>query len=231
VFANDEVSDLADYDEPIWLRPERAATGRPAVRSRPEITAAALAVADRGGLETVSMRNVAAELGTGGASLYRYVSGRDDLLDLMVDATAADIELPPLTGESVADLVAVGEGMYAVMLRHRWLPELVLTRPSLGPNAVKVLDHVLAALADHPGDGRAKLEVFALLNAVVATFALNERAGVDRPRQAVAYLGHVAASGEHPRITALLDDLAASAATADDRRPAALTRILTGLLD
>ncbi|RRR98544.1 TetR/AcrR family transcriptional regulator [Glycomyces terrestris] len=222
---------MADYDEPIWLRPERAATGRPAVRSRPEITAAALAVADRGGLDAVSMRNVAAELGTGGASLYRYVGGRDDLLDLMVDAAAADVRLGDATGDPVADLVAVGEALHAVMARHRWLPELVLTRPSMGPNAVRVLDHVLEVLADHPADGRAKLEVFALLNAVVATFALNEHAGAARPGQAAAYLGHVAATGERPRITALLGDLAAADGTAaPDRRADALGRIVSGLL-
>ncbi|GAA1689739.1 hypothetical protein GCM10009830_41630 [Glycomyces endophyticus] len=218
---------MADYDEPIWLRPERAATGRPAVRSRPEITAAALAVADRGGLDMVSMRNVAAELGTGGASLYRYVSGRGDLLDLMVDAAAGGVELRPPTGDPVADLVAVGEGLYAVMRRHRWLPELVLTRPTLGPNAVEVLDHVLALLADHPGDAGSRLEVFALLNAVVATFALNDHAAPDRPARAAAYLAHVAATGDHPRITALLDGPAP--APAPDHR-AALAKILTGLL-
>ncbi|MQM24134.1 TetR family transcriptional regulator [Glycomyces sp. NEAU-7082] len=222
---------MADYDEPIWLRPERAATGRPAVRSRPEITAAALAVADGKGLEMVSMRNVAAELGTGAASLYRYVSSRDDLLDLMVDATAGDIRLEPPTGDPVGDLVAVGEGMYAVMARHRWLPELVLTRPSLGPNGVRVLDHVLEVLEDHSGDGAAKLEIFALLNAVVATFALNERAAADRPRQAVAYLGHVAATGDHPRIAAVLSDLAAAKVSVEERRKAALTKLLSGLLN
>ncbi|GAA2309558.1 hypothetical protein GCM10009853_078800 [Glycomyces scopariae] len=173
------------------------------------------------------MRNVAAELGTGGASLYRYVSGRDDLLDLMVDATAADIALPPPTGDPVADLVAVAEGLYAVMARHPWLPELVLTRPSLGPNGVEVLDHVLAVLADHPGDGRSKLEVFALLNAVTATFALNERAAGTRPAHAAAYLAHVAAEGDRPRIAALLGDLTTSD---DDHRPRALAKLLSGLL-
>ncbi|PRY56729.1 TetR/AcrR family transcriptional regulator [Glycomyces artemisiae] len=221
---------MADYDEPIWLRPERAATGRPAVRSRPEITAAALAVADRGGLDAVSMRNVAEELGTGAASLYRYVSGRDDLLDLMVDATAAGIELPEPTGNLVDDLVAVGEGLHGVMARHEWLPELVLTRPSLGPNAVAVLDHVLGLLADRPGDGRAKLEVYALLNAVVATFAMNERAAGNRARHAAAYLGHVAASGERPRITELLGDLAEPPGSAEERRTAALAKLLSGLV-
>ena len=68
----------------VWLRPEHAATGRPAKRSREEITVAAIAIADQGGLDAVSMRQVAAGLGTGAASLYRYVHG---------------VELPPQAGE------------------------------------------------------------------------------------------------------------------------------------
>jgi Bacterial regulatory proteins, tetR family len=54
----------------IWLRPERSAVGRPAQWSRAEITQAALRIADAEGLDAVSMRRVAAELGTGAASLY-----------------------------------------------------------------------------------------------------------------------------------------------------------------
>ncbi|MFC3493852.1 TetR/AcrR family transcriptional regulator [Glycomyces rhizosphaerae] len=214
----------------IWLRPERAATGRPASRDRAEITAAAINVADRGGLDAVSMRSIAIELGTGAASLYRYVSSRDDLLDLMIDATAAECRLEPPTGDPVPDLVAVAEALHTIMMRHPWLPELAVTRPVLGPGAVAVLDHVLDVLADHPGDGPAKLEIFALLNALTATFARNELAAANRPERAVAYLGHVAATGERPRISALYDDLSAAYGDPRDRRVAAMTALLSGLL-
>lgn len=214
----------------IWLRPERAATGRPAERDRAEITAAAIAVADRGGLDAVSMRHIAVELGTGAASLYRYVSGRDDLLDLMIDATAAECRLEPPSGDPVADLVAVAEALHAIMMRHPWLPELAVTRPVLGPGAVAVLDHVLDILADHPGDGSAKLEIFALLNALAATFAHNELAAANRPERAIAYLSHVAATGERPRITALCDDLSTENDDPRERRVAALTALLSGLI-
>lgn len=221
---------MTDHTEPIWLRPEYATTGRPAERSRAEITAAAVVVADRGGLDAVSMRNVAVELGTGAASLYRYVTGREDLLDLMIDATAAEYRLEPPTGDTLSDLVVVAEQMHAIMLRHPWLPGLVVTRPALGPGAVAVLDHVLDILANHPGDGRAKLEIFALLNAVVATFALNELAAANRTERTVAYLSHVAATGQRPRITALLDSLVTANDNPDERRVTALTAILSGLL-
>src|SRR4029079_12687901 len=83
----------------IWMRPENAATGRPAGHSRDEITAAAVAIADREGLDAVSMRRVAARLGTGAASLYRYLESREDLLDLMVDATGAEYVFTAPTGD------------------------------------------------------------------------------------------------------------------------------------
>src|ERR1700693_861499 len=118
----------------IWLRPERSAAGRPAQWSRAEITRAALRIADAEGLEAVTMRRVAAELGTGAASLYRYVQTREDLLDLMTDAAGAEYELTPPTGDCLAALPAFGEQARFIFRRHRWLAGLTMTRPVIGPN-------------------------------------------------------------------------------------------------
>src|SRR5580700_127276 len=126
VFANYDITmESTAGQEPIWLRPERAASGRPARRSRSEIAAAAVVIADREGLDAVSMRRVAAELGTGAASLYRYVDTREDLLDLMSDAVGAEYDLAGTTGDWLADLVAVGAQTRAIMLRHPWLAGLL----------------------------------------------------------------------------------------------------------
>ena len=152
----------------IWMRPEHAATGRPAKRSREEITAAAIAIADQEGLDAVSMRRVAAGLGTGAASLYRYVETREDLLDLMIDATGAEYVFPGPAGDWLADLLAIGDQARAIMRRHPWLPSLLITRSVLGPNGLVLLEHVLAALAPHPAGTAAKLEAFAMLNTVTA---------------------------------------------------------------
>src|SRR5580658_4772749 len=140
----------AEGGDPIWMRPERAATGRPPRHSRDEITAAAIAIADREGLDAVSMRRVAAELGTGAASLYRYLDTRDDLLDLMIDATGAEYVLAAPDGDWLAGLLEVGEQARAIIRRHPWLASLVITRPELGPNGLALLEHVLAVLEQHP---------------------------------------------------------------------------------
>jgi AcrR family transcriptional regulator len=218
----------------VWLRAERAEVGRPAKRSRAEITTAALGIADRDGLDAVSMRRVAADLGTGAASLYRYIETREELLDLMTDAVGGEHPLPAPTGDWLADMVAIGEHSRALMRAHPWLPGLVITHPVVGPNGVAMLEHVLTALAPHPADVATKLEAFAMLNGITALFVLYEVAGgTDLQQRNVAFLQHAATSGEHPRLAQLLGQ--EPARPPDDYQPqdryaAIVTRILTGLL-
>ena len=218
----------------IWMRRERAGVGRPAQRSRSEITAAAVDIADREGLDAVSMRRVAAELGTGAASLYRYVETRDELLDLMTDAAGAEYSMSEPSGDWLADLVAVGEQARAVLRRHPWLAGLVITRPVIGPNGIAVLEHVLAVLAAHPADIATKMEAFAMLNGMTAAFVLHEQAGGPAlAERNVSYLRHVVASGEHPRLARLLASAqpeAAEPAGSADRFSDILSRVLAGVL-
>jgi AcrR family transcriptional regulator len=188
-------------------------------------------IADREGLDAVSMRRVAAELGTGAASLYRYVATREDLLDLMADAAGGEYTLPEPSGDWLADLVAVGEQSRAILRRHPWLAGLVITRPVLGPNGIALLEHVLTVLAPHPADVAAKLEAFAMLNGITALFVQREIAGGSAlAGRNAAYLQHAATSGEHPRLARLLSQAPAPAGPADGYRRI-VTRILAGLLD
>ena len=216
---------------PIWLRPERARAGRPARRSRSEIAAAAIAVADAEGLESVSMRRVAARLGTGAASLYRYVDTREDLLDLMTDAVGAEYDLAAPAGDWLSGLVAVGVQARAIMLSHPWLPGLLLIRAPLGPHGLALLDHVLTALADHPAGPTAKLEAFGLLTAMTAVFVQAEIAGDAGVRQSnAAFLRYAVASGDYPQLSRSLAPADPVPADPGARFPQLLGRVLTGLL-
>lgn len=210
--------------ELIWMRPEKSGVGRPAGRSRAEITEAAVRVADRDGLAGVSMRHVAAELGTGAGSLYRYVETRDDLLDLMADHVYAEYDLPSPSGDWLSDLVKMGLQAREIYRRHPWLAELVLTRPVVGPNGVDVTEHFLAVLADHPAPDGDKLVALAMLNAIVAAAARSEASPVDALRSA-RYVAHIAAQGKHPHLAAL-----SGTPEIGDPLPEALKRILSGLL-
>jgi AcrR family transcriptional regulator len=213
---------------PVWLRERRTGVGRPAERTRAEVTAAAIALADREGLAAVSMRRVAAELGTGPASLYRYVDSRDDLLDLMTDEAAAGYQLPAPDGPWLPGLLEVCRQGRELMLRHRWLPELVLTRSPLGPHGADLLEHVLAVLDGHPADASRKLEAFAVMTTLTAAHALNElNAGSGAEQRQAAYMAHVIAAGRHTHLAAVLTG--GSLLTPSPFEDA-LSRVLVGLL-
>ncbi len=216
----------------IWLRPERSAVGRPAQWSRAQITGIALRVADAEGLDAVSMRRLAAELGTGAASLYRYVENREDLLDLMTDATGAEHESVPPTGDWLADLIAFGEQARVIFRRHRWLAGLTMTRPVIGPNGITLIEHFLALLQEHPASVRAKMEAFGMLNGITAAFVLQEQADPGLQERNLAYLGDALTSGRHPRLAEFLTPQAQLPLPEDlaDQYPDLIARVLTGLL-
>ncbi|NDU77347.1 TetR family transcriptional regulator [Actinomadura sp. DSM 109109] len=131
----------------IWSVPERQGRGPRPAYSRAQITEAAVRIADAEGLEAASMRRIAADLGTGAMSLYRYVPSRDDLLDLMADHVLLEMDVPERpSGDWRADLALVAEGTRAVWLRHAWLAGLHRPRASIGPNRLRLLEFAAGAL-------------------------------------------------------------------------------------
>ena len=131
----------------IWARPERAAKGPAPSRSRAQIAAAAVQLADDEGLEAVSMRKVAAALGIGAASLYRYIESKDELYELMVDLVEGeDGPPPPLSGDWRADLTAFAHKTRASIHRHPWMASLAAGRPTFGPNSLAWAEYGLAAI-------------------------------------------------------------------------------------
>src|SRR5262245_25957268 len=114
----------------IWARPDRAGRGPRPAHSRAAIAAAAVRIADAEGLDAVSMRRLAAELGAGATSLYRYVARKDDLLDLMVDAVVGEGPPPAApSGDWRADLREIAYSTRALILRHPWAAMLLAGRP------------------------------------------------------------------------------------------------------
>jgi AcrR family transcriptional regulator len=116
--------------------------------SHRQVVDAGIAIADREGLEQVSMRKVAAGLGVGAMSLYTYVPGRTELVELMIDAAYAEHGLPdPTTGwrNRVEFLV---RQTWALYRRHPWVLDYNQARLPLGPHVLDVEECLYAALAD-----------------------------------------------------------------------------------
>jgi AcrR family transcriptional regulator len=158
----------------LWRDHEPAPRGRGAAAglSVGRVIGAAVAVADAEGIGALSIRRVAADLGVGAMSLYTYVPGKGELLDLMVDAVLG--ELPGLVGDLDPDdwrarLEAVARGNWALFERHPWLLQVgASSRPPLGPNVMAKYELELRAV-DGTGLGEVDMDaVVTLVNGFVA---------------------------------------------------------------
>jgi AcrR family transcriptional regulator len=163
--------------EPIWLRPQP--TGRRAPRSREDIAAAAVAVADADGLEAVSMRRVASELGLGTMSLYHYVHSKDELLDLMGDRIMGGqlVDDADLQRGWREGLTAIARATRANFERHPWISGAMRPRPSTipGPNALRHVDQSLAAVADLGVDISTQMEIIGVVDDYVIGFVVRSQ--------------------------------------------------------
>ncbi|MFB9200455.1 TetR/AcrR family transcriptional regulator C-terminal domain-containing protein [Nonomuraea spiralis] len=203
----------------VWSR-EPYAPKRHAL-SVEAIVRAALAVADAEGLDAVSMRRVAGEVKSGTTSLYRYLANRDELLDLMVDAVWGEGAPGPLTGDWRADLAQVARDQRASVLRHPWLAALMSSRPALGPNSLRRVEHALSAARSLTADiTRATAVIGVIGDYVLGAVAKELAEGEARRRTGLSeeewrdsispYIREVMASGAYPqfnRRVAEADDL------------------------
>ncbi|WP_331749279.1 MULTISPECIES: TetR/AcrR family transcriptional regulator [unclassified Streptomyces] len=138
--------------ELLWDTGRRPSRGPKPGLTLERIVAAAVDVADRDGLGAVSMRRIAMELGTGTMSLYRYVPGKGELLDLMLDRVQRVSGDPADSGDGDLDggwrsaLQALGHATRALYRRHPWLLEVNQSRPILGPNALDGMEKALTLI-------------------------------------------------------------------------------------
>jgi AcrR family transcriptional regulator len=112
-----------------------------------QVVDTAIALADAEGIDALSMRNVAERLGTRVMSLYTYVPGKAELIDLMVDAVQLEIPIPETTPTGWrAKLEAVARDNWELYQRHPWLLQVDLTRPPLGPGISDRYEYQLSAV-------------------------------------------------------------------------------------
>lgn len=132
------------------VAPRRRAVPGPDQLTPARIVAAAVAVADAEGLDGVSMRRVAVELGAAPMSLYRHVSDKDDLLLRMMDAVLREWRSPADDGADLrARLEYAGRSLWTAFRRHPWLaPALSLTRPQAIEGGMAYTEWVLTALEE-----------------------------------------------------------------------------------
>lgn len=127
---------------PPTKRPSAADAGL----STQRVVAEAIRLADREGVDGLSMRRLAAELGAGAMSLYHYVANKDELLDAMVDVVFSEIEPPPEGDDWQAAMRTRCVSARQVLARHPWAIALMESRTTPGPANLRHREAVTACL-------------------------------------------------------------------------------------
>lgn len=136
----------------LWGEPSAAPPRKGPARSVTvaQVVDAALTIADEQGIAAVTMRAVAERVGVSAMSVYTYVPGKPELLDLMVDARYTRMARTPWADQPWRDrLTVVAERNRELLTAHAWLTEVAaLSRPPLGPGVMAKYEHELAAFDD-----------------------------------------------------------------------------------
>jgi len=187
------------------------ATGNAAARrtplSRDQVLRAAVALADEGGLDALSMRKLGQVLGVEAMSLYNHVAGKGDLLDGMIDAVFSEIGLPP-AGEGWKQAMRQRAiAVRAVLGRHRWAIGLMESRRSPGPATLRHHDAVLGCLRGAGFSIELTAHAYSLLDSYIYGFALQEASlPFGTPEDTAQVTQEIAAqmpAGEYPHLAEL----------------------------
>lgn len=227
--------------EPIWMRPTRQSQGHRPSLTREQIVRAAIALADTEGLEALTMRRLATQLGAGAMSLYWHIPNKDDLLDLMLDTAFAEVELPERpSGDWRTGLRLYARATRQALRRHSWLASFTGGRRRPGPNALRFAEFCLAAVDSLGLDIDTMVGIFGAVDAYTDGFAQHEVAEAQTQRRtgmttvewhaaAAPHLQELIASGRYPTLARLIS--AVQRVNTDEMADASFSFGLECLLD
>ncbi|WP_166350438.1 TetR/AcrR family transcriptional regulator [Phytoactinopolyspora limicola] len=153
--------------ELLWGRTAPSSRGPKPTLSVPKIVRTAIGIADEEGLDAVSMRRVAEELGFTTMSIYRHIPSKEDLLDLMQDAAAefpADVDPESMPADWRAAVHWWARHNITMFRRHPWWLDLPISTPPMGPHHIRWMDLMLRALAPSGLAAEQKLGVLMLIS-------------------------------------------------------------------
>jgi AcrR family transcriptional regulator len=142
--------------------------------SKQRLVVEAVRIADREGVDGLSMRRLAGELGAGAMSLYHYVASKDELLDAMIDVVFGEIELPSPKTEWQAAMARRAHSAREVLVRHPWAIVLMESRTTPGPANLRHREAVIACLREAGFSIVMATHANWLLDSYVYGFALQE---------------------------------------------------------
>src|SRR5689334_20790578 len=147
-----------------------------AALSRDRVLAAAVALADETGIDALSMRKLGESLGVEAMSLYNHVANKEALLDGMIDAVFAEIDLPAADDGWRPAMRERAISVRAALRRHRWAISLMQSRKAPGPSTLAHHDSVIGVLRAGGFTVAQTAHAFSALDSYIYGFALQEQA-------------------------------------------------------
>lgn len=143
--------------------------------SKELVVEAAVALADAGGFESLSMRKLAEDLGAAPMALYRHVANKEDLLDGMIDVVFGEIHFPFPTDDWKEAMRQRGISARDALLRHRWAIGLMESRTHPGPASAEHHNATMGCLREAGFPFRSAVHAYNLLDSYTYGFALQEK--------------------------------------------------------
>ena len=144
--------------------------------SRDRVLSAAVAIADAGGVGSLTIRSLADKLGVKPMSVYHYVANKEEILDAIVDLVFAEVELPRPGGDWQAEMRRRAVSARQVLGRHPWAIALLQSRTSPGPATLRHHDAFIGTLREAGFSVAMTAHALALIDSYVYGFALSEAA-------------------------------------------------------
>lgn len=171
-------------------------TGAPAPRPRlspDRVIEAAIALADAGGITSLTMRKLGNDLGVEAMSLYNHVANKDALLDGMIDVVFDEIDVPR-RGKWRGAMRTRATSLRAVLTRHPWATPLMQSRSNPGPATLRHHDAVIGLLRSGGFSVAQSAHAFSVLDAYIYGFALQESAlPFETPEESAVMAEHILA--------------------------------------
>ena len=114
--------------------------------TRKRVLRAAIRIADKDGIESLSMRKLAEKLGVEAMSLYNHVQNKDDVLDGIVEIVATEIDVPTINGDWKGAMRRRAISAHETLLNHPWAAKLMVSRANVGPAMLRYVDATIGCL-------------------------------------------------------------------------------------
>lgn len=149
-------------------------TARREPLNRERVLRAAIALADRDGLEALTMRRLGQEVGVEAMSLYNHVKNKNDILDGIVDLVLGDIDVPPSGTHWKVAMRRRSISAHEVLVAHPWAAVQIMSRFNIGPGMTRYLDATLGRLRESGFSVESALDAWHTLDSHLYGFTLQQ---------------------------------------------------------